>query len=80
MGTVHSHDIHDLLQEWQHYYNWERPHGSLNGKTPIDLYLELSAKVPLCEDLEKKHDMSKERIQEANYHMDLQIRKLKGSV
>ena len=22
--------------EWQHYYNWDRPHGSLNGQTPIE--------------------------------------------
>ena len=25
----------DLLAEWQHYYNWDRPHSSLDGKTPI---------------------------------------------
>ena len=25
----------DLLAQWQHYYNWDRPHSSLDGKTPI---------------------------------------------
>ena len=25
-----------LLADWQHHYNWNRPHGSLNGQSPID--------------------------------------------
>jgi transposase InsO family protein len=35
-----------LLSEWQHYYNWERPHSSLKGLTPIEKVTELS---PLSE-------------------------------
>lgn len=27
-------DLKELLAEWQHYYNWERPHSAHNGKTP----------------------------------------------
>jgi transposase InsO family protein len=45
-------NISDLLQEWQHYYNWERPHGSLNGKTPMDKYFELSPKTPFWDEVE----------------------------
>ena len=26
----------DEIAEWQFYYNWQRIHGSLNGKTPIE--------------------------------------------
>lgn len=29
-------DLENQLSEWRHYYNWERPHGSLNGNSPID--------------------------------------------
>ena len=77
---INSPDMHDLLQEWQHDYNWERPHSSLNGKTPIDRYLETSLQTPFSDDVERIYDGSKERIQEANYQIDLRIRKLKGSV
>jgi transposase InsO family protein len=33
-ADMKSSDLVDQLQEWQHFYNWHRPHGSLNGKTP----------------------------------------------
>ncbi len=35
---LNSPDIHDLLAEWQHFYNWFRPHGGLKGETPMDCY------------------------------------------
>jgi transposase InsO family protein len=57
----------DQLSEWQHYYNWDRPHSSLKGKTPIERLTELSA----------KFDPSKERLQEQNYRAELMLRKLK---
>jgi transposase InsO family protein len=25
-------DLPDRLAEWQHYYNWDRPHGALGGQ------------------------------------------------
>jgi transposase InsO family protein len=34
-------DLKDLLAEWQHYYNWGRPHSAHNGKTPMERYFEL---------------------------------------
>jgi transposase InsO family protein len=33
-------DLQDQLALWQHAYNWDRPHSSLNGKTPIDRVCE----------------------------------------
>jgi len=78
-STVDLNDPHllDKLQEWQHYYNWDRPHGSLNGKTPMEVFFERSDKAPLWEDIEARYDPSAERFQEANYSRDLQLRKLK---
>ena len=70
-------DLHTLLAEWQHYYNWDRPHSSLGGKTPIERLNEFSKKNPLWEEVAAKFDPSKERIQEQNYRDELALRKLK---
>ena len=34
--------LHDMLAEWQQYYNWDRPHSALGGKAPIDRVTELA--------------------------------------
>lgn len=39
-------DLKELLAEWQHYYNWERPHSAHNGKTPMERYFELAEQTP----------------------------------
>lgn len=41
-----SEDLERQLFEWQHHYNWERPHGAHNGKPPMDRYFELSQETP----------------------------------
>ncbi len=67
----------DLLAQWQHYYNWDRPHSSLDGKTPVERLTELADKTPLWEEVSAKFDLSKERVQEQNYRVELALRKLK---
>ena len=74
---IKSPDLEEQLQEWQHYYNWDRPHRSLKGKAPIDVVCECFDKTPLREDVYDRYDISKERIQEQNYRYNLQLRKLK---
>ena len=69
--------LEDELQLWQHQYNWERPHGALNGKTPMDKYFELSPKTPFWDEVEANYDPSQERIREQNYQVDLVLQKLK---
>lgn len=72
--------LEDRLAEWQHHYNWERPHGAHHGKAPMDKYFELSEQTPLWEDVLQNYDSTKERIQVPNYQVDLRMRKLKPSL
>lgn len=74
---LNSERLDDLLAEWQHYYNCEQPHGAHKGKTPMDKYFELIDSTPFNEEVSEEYKVSNERIQEANYKKDLEIRKLK---
>jgi len=71
----------EILQEelscWQFFYNWQRPHGSLGSKTPSQIVSELSEKTPLSAEIFSAYDVTKERIQESNYQLDLTLRRLK---
>jgi transposase InsO family protein len=77
---LQSEKLADQLQEWQHYYNWERPHSSLGGKSPLDRWSECVEKIPLTEEVCARFDSSKERIREQNYRHDLKLRELKRSM
>jgi len=74
---LQAHDLHDRLSEWQHYYNWERPHSSLGSKTPSEKVCELTSKLLIWEEVGALYDSTKERIQEQDYQADLSFRKLK---
>jgi len=69
--------LKNQLKEWQFSYNYQRLHGSLNGKTPAQYSGELGDKTPLWEDVIAAYDLSKEHIQEQNYKIELALRKLK---
>ncbi len=73
-------NLREELAQWQFFYNWQRPHGSLKGKTPSEVVAELGEKTPLSEDVCKNYNLDNERIQIANYQVDLTMRKLKGSL
>jgi len=62
-----SPELESLLEEWQNYYNCERPHGSLNNHTPWEVWLGLAALTPLTEEVFAAYDPSKEYIQDQNY-------------
>ncbi len=66
-----------LLGEWQHCYNWDRPHSSLGGKTPMDKYFELMWQTPYWEDVLEKYNPDKEPFRIKNYALDLKINRLK---
>jgi transposase-like protein len=77
-------DLHELqtktLPEWQHYYNWQRAHGSFKGKTQMDVVCEHLDKIPIWEDVSREYKQDEERIQLSNYQRDLQLRKLEPTI
>lgn len=68
-------EIHDRLNEWQHFYNWHRPHSSISGKTPIEKCCELAEKTPYSDEVHKNYNIEKEPLREQNYRKDLALRK-----
>ena len=72
--------LREELECWQFYYNWQRPHGGLKGKTPSQRDSELCDKTPLSEEVQAQYDSSKEHIQDANYYVEMKMRELKGSL
>lgn len=66
-----------LLAEWQHYYNWERPHSAHNGKSPMERYFDLADETPFSDEVYENYNPVSERIQDPNYRVDLELRRLK---
>ncbi|AIL13143.1 transposase [Candidatus Paracaedimonas acanthamoebae] len=65
------------LKEWQFFYNWQRPHGSLSGKTPSQYSSELGNETPFWDEVIAAYDPKKEHFQEQSYYVEMAIRKLK---
>lgn len=57
----------DRVEEWQFYYNWHRPHSSLDNKTPMDVVTEKSSIIPFWEDIGAKYDINNEPLHEQSY-------------
>lgn len=68
-----SPDLSVQLQSWQDHYNQDRPHGSLGGRTPWEVWTALLLKTPLHEDVEAAYNPSVERIRHPDYRLDLQL-------
>ena len=73
-------DLNEHLALWQHYYNWDRPHSAHNGKTPMEKYFELSEETPFSDEISNLYHSCSERIQDANYKVDLELQRLKRSL
>lgn len=56
-------DLNALLAQWQHYYNWEWPHSTHNGKTPMERYFELAEQTPYPDTVHANYHPSGEHIQ-----------------
>lgn len=53
-------DLKIKLAEWQHFYNWSRPHDSLGGLAPIDRLCERLHDAPLGEQIAAAYDPDRE--------------------
>jgi hypothetical protein len=70
-------NIMRVLAEWQHHWNWHRPHTALGGLSPIDRVCERIDKTPLWETVEAAYDRTRERIRIADYRLDKALDELK---
>ena len=70
-------DLALRLEEWQFFYNWQRSHGALDGRTPMERCCELTEQTPLSEEAYADYNLEKEPYQERDYKVELQLRKLK---
>lgn len=75
-----SDDLNEQLAYWQHYYNWDRPHSAHNGKSPMEIFFDLLDDTPFSDQVVEQYLPHKERIQDANYKVDLQLQRLKRSL
>lgn len=69
--------IEQDVELWQHYYNWERPHFSLDGQPPMDRFLSLTQQTPFSDELTKEYQEESEPFRERDYRLDLRLLKLK---
>jgi transposase InsO family protein len=70
-------DLSQQLQSWQDYYNQHRPHGSLGGRTPWQVWYERSSITPFTDEVETKYDRSAERLRHPVYRIDQQLMQTK---
>ena len=68
-------DVECRLTGWQHDYNWARPHGSLNGHTPLEAFCAKQEATPVWDEVETKYDLTGERFQVAHYQTDVALRR-----
>ena len=65
-----SHGLSQRLEEWQDHYNQYRVHGSLNGHTPWDTWLERLSVTPFSDEVEGAYNLVAERIRHPHYQTD----------
>jgi transposase InsO family protein len=70
---LRAEDLAKRLDDWQSHYNEFRAHGSLDGRTPWEVWYERARLTPLLEEVEALYDESVERIRHPDYRIDLQL-------
>ena len=69
-----SPELSSQFEEWQFFYNWQRPHSALRGLTPMNRYCELIQVTPFHEEVHAAFDPKNEHHQERDYRKELQLR------
>ncbi|KIE04208.1 hypothetical protein NF27_CA00010, partial [Candidatus Jidaibacter acanthamoeba] len=67
----------DKLKVWEEYYNKQRSHSALQGKTPWERYKELENKIPSLDEIQVNYELNQESFVIQNYKYDQAIRALK---
>lgn len=70
-------DLQVKLRDWEEYYNKQRPHSSLQGKTPWEKYKELASIIPCLSEVQKNYIPSKEPFATQNYKHDQMLKSLR---
>jgi transposase InsO family protein len=63
-------ELQTKLREWEEYYNKQRAHSSLHGKTPWEKYKSLENTIPAVKEIQDSYDTSKELFAIQNYKHD----------
>jgi transposase InsO family protein len=74
--NLHAPDLRVHLSEWQHFYYWERIHGSV-GMPPFDRFFVLKDNNPFWEEVIANYDQSSEIFREQDYQLDQRLVELK---
>ncbi len=67
------------LKEWQHFYNWTRPHGAHNGRPPMARYFERHENTPFSNEVVKQYNPALEDYRERSYALDQRVQRLRRS-
>lgn len=70
-------DLQVKLRDWEEYYNKERPHSSLQGKTPWEKYKELERIIPSLNEVQQNYIPSKEPFATQSYKHDQMLKSLR---
>ena len=65
--SLPTEDLTEPLAQWEQYYNTERWHSGLAGKTPEQRYQETASRIPTAAEVRANFDMSKEKWQQNRY-------------
>ena len=72
-------DVEGQLAAWVRFYNHERPHDSLDGRTPAQRLAELRSRIPSARVIAAAYDATKEDFRTRHYLFDQAIREMKAS-
>jgi transposase InsO family protein len=75
---VEDPSLPDLLEEWQFFYNWHRPHSALGAKTPMERCCELLDATPQQEEVEGRYHLKHERAKVRDFSAEQRLAELKG--